>query len=190
MNERSLTTWNQERLGGPRPAWVEVGPDSLPDATVRQGRGPAIFAVVAQIQILVAGGGMKDGPMSRTRSADGSTGIPLRPSIEEYDCASPITARLIRNGQAHRAMRVKFPARFFNRLTRTSTGKQCRMIFSTSPFESRRSSVAAQVALGDAAYQLEMSSIFNHCLRSRSLNRASLARHVPTNLAAYNTDTL
>jgi hypothetical protein len=48
----------------------------------------------------------------------------------------------------------------------------------------------SRVALGDAAYQLEVSSILNHWLRSRSLNRASLARHVPTNLAAYSTDTL
>jgi hypothetical protein len=98
--------------GRTAPGLGGVEPDSLPDATVRQGRGPAIFAVVAQVQILVAGGGMKDGPMSRTRPAAGSTGILLRPSIEGDDCASPITARLIRNGQAHRAMRVEFPARF------------------------------------------------------------------------------
>ena len=31
MNELSLTTWSQERQGGPRPAWAEVGPASLPD---------------------------------------------------------------------------------------------------------------------------------------------------------------
>jgi len=64
------------------------------------------------------------------------------------------------------------------------------MIFSTSPFESSLTSAAARVALGDAAYQLEVSCILNHCLHSRSLNRASLARHVPTNLAAYSTDTI
>jgi hypothetical protein len=145
--------------------------------------------VAAHLQVFVVGVAICE-PMSQTRIAAVVAGSGLQPRFEEQNRASQITARLIRNGQAHRAMRVKFPARFFNRLTRTSTGKQCRMIFSTSPFESRRSSVAAQVALGDAAYQLEMSSIFNHCLRSRSLNRASLARHVPTNLAAYNTDTL
>jgi len=145
--------------------------------------------VAAQVQVLVVGAARHE-PLSQTRIAVLATDTGSHLGFEEQERASQITARLIRNGQAHRAMRVKFPARFFNRLTRTSTGKQCRMIFSTSPFESRRSSVAAQVALGDAAYQLEMSSILNHCLRSRSLNRASLARHVPTNLAAYNTDTL
>jgi hypothetical protein len=34
--------------------------------------------------------------------------------FEERDRASQITARLIRNGQAHHAMRVEFPARFLN----------------------------------------------------------------------------
>jgi hypothetical protein len=145
--------------------------------------------VAAQVQILVVGAA-RDEPMSQTRIAALSTGTGSQPRFEEQERASQITARLIRNGQAHRAMRVKFPARFFNRLTRTTTGKRCRMIFSTSPFESRRSSAAAQVALGDAAYQREVSSILNHWLRSRGLNHASLARHVPTNLAAYGTDTL
>jgi len=145
--------------------------------------------VAAQVQVLVVGAARHE-PMSQARIAALVTGTGSHLGFEEQERASQITARLIRNGQAHRAMRVKFPARFFNRLTRTSTGKQCRMIFSTSPFESRRSSVAAQVALGDAACQLEVSCILNHWLRSRILNRASLARHVPTNFAAYSTDTL
>jgi len=34
--------------------------------------------------------------------------------FEEQVRASQIAARIIRNGHAHRAMRVKFPARFFN----------------------------------------------------------------------------
>lgn len=33
------------------------------------------------------------------------------------------TARLVQNGQARRAMLVKFPARFFHRLARTATGR-------------------------------------------------------------------
>lgn len=135
-------------------------------------------------------GAARHEPMSQTRIGALVTGTGSHLGFEEQERASQITARLIRNGQIHRAMRMKFPARFFNRLTRTSRGKQCRMIFSTSPFESRLASAAARVALGDAAHQLEVSSILNHWLRSRSLNRASLARHVPTNLAAYSTDTL
>ena len=56
--------------------------------------------------------------------------------------------------------------------------------FRITPLNSRK------VALGDAAYQREASCILNHWLRSRSLNRASLARHVPPNLAAYSPNRL
>ena len=35
-----------------------------------------------------------------------------------------LTARFIRNGQAHRAMRVKFPARVLNRLDPTTVRNQ------------------------------------------------------------------
>ena len=47
-------------------------------------------------------------------------------STEFDNCsyASPIPARFIRNGQAHRAMRVKFPARVLNRLDPTTVGNQ------------------------------------------------------------------
>ena len=44
--------------------------------------------------------------------------------FDKQGCASPITARLIRNGQAYRAMRVKFPARVLNRLDPTTAEKQ------------------------------------------------------------------
>jgi hypothetical protein len=137
----------------------------------------------------VVGAALRE-PMSQTRIAAVIAGTGSQPRFEEQDRASQITARLIRNGQAHRAMRVKFPARFFNRLTRTTTGKQCRMIFSTRTFESRRSSAATHVAPGDVADQLEVSCILNHRPRSRSLNHASLAGHMPPNLATYSTNTL
>jgi hypothetical protein len=55
--------------------------------------------------------------MSQARIAALVTGSGSQPRFEEQERASQITARLIRNGQAHRAMRVKFPARFFNCLT-------------------------------------------------------------------------
>ncbi|MEO7862278.1 MAG: hypothetical protein ABIU05_17975 [Nitrospirales bacterium] len=44
--------------------------------------------------------------------------------FDKLGCASPITARLIRNGQAYRAMRVKFPARVLNRLDPTTAEKK------------------------------------------------------------------
>jgi len=55
--------------------------------------------------------------MSQTRVTALATGTGSQPGFEEQERASQITARLLRNGQAHRAMRVKFPARFFNCLT-------------------------------------------------------------------------
>ena len=58
-------------------------------------------------------------PMSQRGLPAVVAGAVSQPRLEERDRASQITARLIRNGQAHRAMRVEFPARFFNRLART-----------------------------------------------------------------------
>ena len=70
-----------------------------------------------------------------------------------------IAARFIRNGHAHRAMRVKFPARFFNRLARTTTSTQ-----GLRSFDSRRSSAATYISLGDAADLLDVFPILNHKL--------------------------
>ena len=148
-----------------------------------------MFVVAAYVKVFVVGAAIRK-PMSQTGIAAVVAGIGSQPRFEEQDRASQITARLIRNGQAHRAMRVEFPARFLNCLARTTTGKQDRMIFSTRTFEARRSSAAMQVSLGDASDQLEVSCILNHRLHSRSLNHASLARRMPQNLAVYSTKTL
>jgi len=56
------------------------------------------------------------GEIQQVRRAVAAPGLASLRGLDEQGCASPITARLIRNGQAHRAMRVKFPARFLNRL--------------------------------------------------------------------------
>ena len=61
-------------------------------------------------------------PMSQTGPAALVAGAGSELRFEDRNRASQITARLIRNGQAHRAMRVKFPARFCNRLACTTTG--------------------------------------------------------------------
>jgi hypothetical protein len=108
-------------------------------------------------------------PMSQTRIAAVVVGSGLQPRFEEQDRASQITARLIRNGQAHHAMRVEFPARFFNRLARITKGKQGSDDLSDPDFRSApviSNPAATHVALGDAADQLEMSCILNHRLRS------------------------
>ena len=68
------------------------------------------------------------GSRSQTGLAAAVPGRDSQPRFEVQDRASQVTARLIRNGQAHRAMRVKFPARLSNRLDRTTTGKQDRRI--------------------------------------------------------------
>lgn len=117
-------------------------------------------------------------------------GTGLYPRLEAQERASQAPARLIRNGQAHRAMRVKFPARFFNRLVRTTTGKQGRMIFPTRALEARLSPAAIQVALGNVSDQFEVSCILNRRLCRRSASHASLARRVLPNLAAYSTKVL
>ena len=69
--------------------------------------------------------------VSQTRVAAVVAGTGLHPRLEAQEHASQAPARLIRNGQARNAMRVEFPARFFDRLVRTTTGEQGRMTFST-----------------------------------------------------------
>ncbi len=53
-------------------------------------------------------------PMNQTAIAAAVAGIGPQPRFEVQDRASQISARLIRNGQSHHAMRVEFPARFFS----------------------------------------------------------------------------
>ena len=119
-----------------------------------------------------------------------AAGTDLHPRLEAQDHASQIAARLIRNGQAHRAMRMKFPARFFNRLVRTKTGKRGWMTFSTRTLEARQSPAAIEVAIGNVSDQFEVSCILNRRLCRRSASHASLMRRVLPNLAAYSTKVL
>ena len=72
------------------------------------------------VNVFVIGEVMRES-MNQTMVAAAVAGTGLQPRFEEQDRASQISARLFRNGQAHRAMRVEFPARFFNRLVRTTT---------------------------------------------------------------------
>ena len=130
-------------------------------------------------------------PMNRRAAVVAGTGS--QPKFEEHDHSSQTAARLFRNGQARRAMLVEFPTRYFNWLVRTTTGKQGSHDLPdaharSAPVISRHA--APHVALGDDADQRKVFSILNHRLRSRSLNHASRARRVPTNLAGYSTKTL
>src|SRR5688572_3072987 len=61
---------------------------------------------------------------SRRRSPSATAGAGSQTRFEVGDRASQITARLIRNGQAHHAMRMDFPERFGTVLLNynTSTG--------------------------------------------------------------------
>jgi hypothetical protein len=142
--------------------------------------------VATHVQVFVVGSAIRE-PMSQTGVAAVVAGRGSKPRFDERDRASQITARLIRNGQAHHAMRVEFPARFFNRLARTTTSTQGRMIFPTRTFEARRSSAATHFALGDDADLIDVLCILTHWLRSRSQNHASLVRRVLPNLVAYTT---
>jgi hypothetical protein len=58
----------------------------------------------------------------QTRLAALTASMASLTAFDKQGCASPITARLIRNGQAYRAMRVKFPARVLNRPDPTTVG--------------------------------------------------------------------
>ena len=56
-----------------------------------------------------------------------------------------IAARFIRNGHAHRAMRVKFPARFFNYLDPLQRGDDTARALHYRPVAWRLSSAQAEV---------------------------------------------
>jgi len=90
--------------------------------------------------------------MSRSAAVVASTGS--QPRFEEHDHSSQTAARLFRNGQARHAMRVEFPARFFNSLGHTTT----------------------HVVPGDDADQLEAFSILTHRVRSRRILRGTARR--------------
>ena len=113
MNELSLTTWNQERQGGPRPAWAEVGPASLPDCHRSTGSRSCFFRCVGLCEGFRVGVVMRE-PTNQTGITAAVAGTGPQPRFEEQDRASQVSARLIRNGQSHHAMRVEFPARFFS----------------------------------------------------------------------------
>ena len=100
-------------------------------------------------------------PLSDTRMAADIAGTGLQTRFGKQDCASQIAARLIRNGQAHRVMRVEFPERFFNRLARATTCTQDLTIFVARTFKTNRSPAATQVAFGDTADSLETSCLFS-----------------------------
>jgi hypothetical protein len=53
-------------------------------------------------------------PMNQTGITTAVADTSPQPRFGEQDRASQITARLIRNGQSHHAMRVEFPARFLS----------------------------------------------------------------------------
>ena len=82
-------------------------------ATVRQGRGRAIFDVVVYVNVFVVGEAIRES-VNQTEIAAAVAGTDSQPRFEEQDRASQISARLFRNGQSHHAMRVEFPARFFS----------------------------------------------------------------------------
>ena len=148
--------------------------------------------VVAYGQAFVVGEAIRE-PISQTGIAAVVAGAGSQPRFEERDHASQTAARLIRNGQARRTMFVEFPSRFFNRLARTTTGRQgSHDLFDAHVRNAPVTSLhaATHVALGDDADQLEVFCILNHGLRSRSLNHASLARRLPQNLAGDSTKTL
>lgn len=110
--------------------------------------------------------------MSQTGLAAVVAGTGSQPRLETHDRASQIVARLVCNGHARRAMRVEFPARYFNLLSPTTTGRQgSHDLFDTNfrsaPVIGR--STAPHAARGEDADQLEVFSILNHRLRSPRL---------------------
>jgi hypothetical protein len=90
-----------------------------PIAAVQPGRGCAFFDVLAYMQILVVGGGLYESTRQTVIAVVAADTASDR-RFGTHERASQIVARLIRNGQARRAMRVEFPARFFNCLAATS----------------------------------------------------------------------
>lgn len=87
------------------------------------------------MNVFVVGEAIRES-VSQTKMAAVVAGTDSQPRFEGQDRASQITARLFRNGQAHHAMRVDFPARFFYRLTLTAIRTQGRMIYSARAAES------------------------------------------------------
>lgn len=69
--------------------------------------------MLVYVKVFVNGAVMRE-PMNQTGIAAAVAGTGLQPRFEEQDRASQISARIIRNGQSHHAMRVEFPARFFS----------------------------------------------------------------------------
>jgi hypothetical protein len=67
---------------------------------------------------------MNNFQIDAARLAAVAAGTASSRDFDNCSYASPITARFIRNGQAHRAMRVKFPARVLNRLDLTTAENQ------------------------------------------------------------------
>jgi hypothetical protein len=102
------------------------------------------------MKIFQAGAARRE-PLSDVRMAADIARTGLQPKLDEQDYASQIAARLIRNGQAHRAMRVEFPERFFIRLARTTTSTQDRTIVVAHMFNANRSPAVIRVAFGDTA---------------------------------------
>jgi hypothetical protein len=93
--------------------------------------------VLVYVKVFVIGAVMRE-PMNQTEITAAVAGSGLQPRFEEQDRASQISARLIRNGQSHHAMRVESPARFFS-CNYSVSGPH----YSTSPW--RLSSAQAEV---------------------------------------------
>lgn len=158
-------------------------------ATVRQVQGRAFFVVAASTQIPVAGA-IQYEPMSRMVTLAVSANIPSQPNFERYDRASQTTARLIRNGQAYYMLILELPRRLFSHHGQAAPDRQgtdYRFGRNTPNCSVMNRHTATQ---GNDADRFEGGYSLNHRPRSRSLNRASLAWHVPQNIAANSTKTL
>jgi hypothetical protein len=128
--------------------------------------------------------------MSRTRIASVPADTPSRINLERYERASQTTARLIRNGQAYCVMLMELPDHPFSHHDHAAPGRQGTddPIGKNIP---RKSVIRRHTATHcDDADRFEVGSSLNHRPRSRSLNRASLAWHVPQAVAANGTKTL
>ena len=119
--------------------------------------GAAIREPVSQTRVAAVGAGTGSQPRFEEHDrasqvsiclSNGSSNLSMRSSVL-YDlsrrCMLTVPqqpARLIRNGQARGAMLVKFPARFFNRLARPTTGRQGSHDRFDRTSDARRSSAA------------------------------------------------
>ena len=123
--------------------------------------------MAAYVKVFVIGEAIRE-PMSQTGLAAVVAGTGSQPRLEAHHRASQIIARLIRNGQARRAIRVEFPARSFNRLAPTTTDRQdshdlFHAHFRGAPVIGRHPET--HVTPGDDADQLEVFCILNHRMR-------------------------